>query len=115
MRQSFLRSALLFVYICVSASIANCQPMVTINQAAGQSDPTTTVPVKFTVVFDQDVTGFDASDISFAGSTVTGALVATITGTGSTYEVSVSEITGSGNVVASAKYFWPGKFGIHIN
>lgn len=101
MRQSFLRSALLLVYICVLTSIANAQPIVTVNQAAGQSDPTTSVPVKFTVVFDQDVTGFDASDISFAGSTVTGALVAAVTGTGSTYEVSVTGITGGGNVVAS--------------
>ena len=76
-------------------------PTVTINKASTQADPTSNVPINFTVVFDQDVTGFDASDISFAGSTAPGTLVATISGTGPTYDVSVIGITGSGDVVAS--------------
>ncbi|MEO5946404.1 MAG: DUF4394 domain-containing protein [Chitinophagaceae bacterium] len=87
---------------CSFTVTVNPPPLtVTINKAATQADPTTTPPVKFTVVFDQDVTGFDASDISFEGSTVPGILVATVSGTGPTYQVSVSGITGAGNVVAS--------------
>lgn len=76
-------------------------PTVTINKAAGQFDPTTSTPVKFTVVFSEEVTSFDASDISFAGSTVPGTLTPTITGSGATYNVSVTGFTGAGNIVAS--------------
>jgi hypothetical protein len=76
-------------------------PTVTINKASTQFDPTTAPPVRFTVVFNEEVTGFDASDISFAGSTVPGNLVATVTGTGPIYTVSVTGFTGVGNVVAS--------------
>ena len=76
-------------------------PTVTINKAATQFDPATGGPVRFTVVFNEDVTGFDASDISFTGSTVPGTLVATVTGSGTTYTVEVNGIMGAGNVVAS--------------
>ena len=40
---------------------------VTINQAAGQDDPTDTLPIVFDVVFDEAVTGFDASDVNRIG------------------------------------------------
>ncbi len=76
-------------------------PTVTINRAATQADPTFGIPIRFTVVFDQDVTGFEASDISFTGSTVMGALVATVTGSGTTYNVSVNGMTSGGLVIAS--------------
>ena len=69
-------------------------PSVTINQAAGQADPTSTSPINFTVAFSETVTGFTASDISFAGSTVGGTLSAAVTGTGPTYNVAVSGMTG---------------------
>src|SRR5262249_42593156 len=59
--------------------------MVTINQAAGQADPTNASPISFTVVFSESVTGFTGSDVSFAGSTVGGTLVAAVSGTGPTY------------------------------
>ena len=76
-------------------------PSVTINQAAGQADPTSTSPINFTVAFSETVTGFTASDISFAGSTVGGTLSAAVTGTGATYNVAVSGMSGAGNVVVS--------------
>ena len=76
-------------------------PSVTINQAAGQADPTSASPINFTVTFSETVTGFTASDISFAGSTVGGTLTAAVTGTGPTYNVAVSGMTGTGNVVVS--------------
>ena len=47
------------------------------------------------------MTGFDGADISFAGSTVGGTLVANVTGSGATYTVEVSGMTGTGAVVAS--------------
>ena len=84
-----------------SYTIEKTQPSVTINQAAGQADPTSTSPINFTVTFSETVTGFTASDISFAGSTVGGTLSAAVTGTGATYNVAVSGMTGAGNVVVS--------------
>src|SRR5207253_4784827 len=76
-------------------------PSVTVDQAAGQADPTSAGPITFTVVFGEPVTGFDASDVSFAGSTAGGTLVASVSGTGPTYTVSVTGMTGTGAVVAS--------------
>ena len=52
---------------------------MTINQRATQGDPTNTSPINFTVTFSETVTGFTASDISFAGSTVGGTLTAVVT------------------------------------
>src|SRR5205085_2815428 len=64
---------------------ANVRPPVTINQAAGQGDPITSGPILFTVVFSENVTGFTGSDISFAGSTVGGTLIASVSGSGASY------------------------------
>jgi hypothetical protein len=76
-------------------------PTVTINQASGQADPTNASPIQFTVVFSETVTGFSAADISFASSTVGGTLVAAVSGTGPSYTVSVTGMTGSGAVVVN--------------
>jgi hypothetical protein len=76
-------------------------PTVTINQAAGQVDPTNTGPILFTAVFSEAVLGFTSADISFVGSTVGGTLAAAISGTGPTYTVSVTGMTTAGNVVVS--------------
>jgi len=76
-------------------------PTVTVNQTAGQPDPTSTSPVSFTVVFSEPVTGFTGTDISFTASTAAGTLTATVTGAGPTYNVAVSGMTGTGAVVVS--------------
>ena len=54
---------------------------MTINQAAGQADPTNTRPINFTVVFSEPVTGFATGDVTLAG-TAGGTQTATVTGTG---------------------------------
>ncbi|AYM97212.1 IPTL-CTERM sorting domain-containing protein [Acidovorax sp. 1608163] len=74
---------------------------VTINQASGQADPAGASPINFTAVFDQGVTGFTGTDVSFAGSTVGGTLVATVTGGPTTFNIAVTGMTGNGTVVAS--------------
>lgn len=76
-------------------------PTVTVEQAAGQADPTTAGPITFTVHFSEPVTGFDGSDVSFAGSTVGGTLVADVTGSGADYTVTVTGMIGQGTVVVS--------------
>jgi len=76
-------------------------PTVTINQAAGQADPTNGGPINFTVVFSKPVAGFATGGVTFTGSTAPGMLVGTVSGGGSTYNVAVSGMTGSGTIVAT--------------
>jgi len=75
-------------------------PSVTINKAAGQADPTSVSPILFDIVFSEPVFGFVVSDVTvtFSG---TGTPVVGLSGTGPTYTVDVSGMTGDGNVTAS--------------
>jgi hypothetical protein len=75
-------------------------PTVTIEQAAGQADPATSGPILYTVVFSESVTGFGNGDVDLSGSTVGGSLQASVSGSGTTYTVSVTGMSGSGTVVA---------------
>ncbi len=86
-------------------TVDNVAPTVTVNQAAGQADPTRILPVNFTVFFSEPVTGFDAADISLTGSTLntTGATI-TVTGSGAIYNVAIGNITAnSGSIRASVR------------
>ncbi len=83
-------------------------PTVTIDQAAGQSDPTMVSPVMFTAVFDEPVFGFDSpSDLDLTASTTDGVLTPTITNSGDnqTFTVSVAVVgaTMDGDVIATVK------------
>lgn len=77
-------------------------PTVTINQAVGQTDPATTQPINFTVVFSEPITGFTGGDITLAGTAgpLAGA-TRTITGGPLTYNVAISGLTTSGTITAS--------------
>ena len=85
------------------AATAPVGPTVTINQAAGQADPTSTSPVVFSVVFSANVTGFTATDVNLSSSTAGGTLTAIVTQgvDAAHYTVSVSGMTTSGSVIAS--------------
>ncbi len=74
-------------------------PTVTINKAADQSDPTSSSPINFTVVFSESVTGFTSSDVTLGGTA--GATTKAVTGSGTTYNVAVSGMTQSGNVTVT--------------
>lgn len=79
-------------------------PTVTINQkttAPAQADPTSSTPINFTAIFSETVAGFDASDISFTGTTAPGPIFAVVTGGPTTYNVAVSGMTASGLVKVS--------------
>lgn len=73
----------------------------TINQTAGQADPTNANPISFTVVFSEAVTGVDATDITLGG-TATGQSVAGVSGSGTTYTVTINA-TGNGTVIPTVK------------
>jgi hypothetical protein len=72
-------------------------PSVTIELAAGQSNPTNRAPVNFAVVFSEPVSDFTSSDVTLAGTA--GATTAVVTGEGTTYNVEVSGMTHRGTVV----------------
>lgn len=63
-------------------------PSVTVNQKAGQADPTNALPMLWTVTFSETVTGFDTNDLTRGGTSTGGAV--TVTGAGANYEISLS-------------------------
>src|SRR5436853_1193821 len=64
-------------------------PSVTINQAAGQADPTSSSPINFTAVFSEPVSGFSGAGVTLSG-TAGGTKTVTVSGGPSTYNVAVS-------------------------
>lgn len=80
-------------------TIDRTPPTVTVEQAAGQTDPTTGSPINFTVVFSEPVTGFEAADVLTGGTA--GAATVTLTGSGTTYNVAVHGMTRAGTVTVT--------------
>ena len=80
-------------------TIDTVNPTVTINQAAGQADPTTAAPIRFAAVFSEAVTGFASADVTLGGTA--GATTAVVTGSGAVYDVAVSGMTSAGTVIAT--------------
>ena len=72
-------------------------PVVTVNQAAGQTDPTSSSPVNFAVTINEPTTGFALNDITVGGTA--GATTKVLTGSGQAYNVAVSGMTQSGTVI----------------
>src|SRR5262249_44532632 len=60
--------------------------------------PTNGSPILYTVTFSEAVSGLSGSDVSFAGSTVGGTLVASVSGSGASYTVSVTGMNGDGTL-----------------
>ena len=83
-----------------SVTYDSVAPSVTINQAAAQADPTSASPINFTVVFSETVADFATGDVTIGG-TSGGTKTATVTGSGTTYNVAVSGMTTAGTVIAS--------------
>ncbi|MCE7985031.1 MAG: hypothetical protein DYG89_27980 [Caldilinea sp. CFX5] len=74
-------------------------PNVTINQAAGQADPTSGSSINFAVSFSEPVSGFADSDVHLSGTA--GATTAVVSGGPTNYNVAVSGMTSSGDVIAA--------------
>jgi predicted extracellular nuclease len=83
-------------------------PTVTINQASGQADPTSSSPINFTVVFSEPVIGFATGDVTLErhGRGDDGHSDEVSDGP-TTYNVAVSGMTGDGTVIASIRPTWP--------
>jgi hypothetical protein len=81
------------------AAVEVTAPTVMVEQAAGQSDPTTVSPVLFTATFSENVIGFRASNVLLSGTA--GATAVTVGGGPRVYTLSVSGMSKSGTVVCS--------------
>jgi CSLREA domain-containing protein len=75
-------------------------PTVTINQAAGQADPTSNSTINFTVIFSEPVSNFSTGDVTFVTNTA-GATSAEVTGSDTTYNVAVTGMTADGVIKVS--------------
>ncbi|MBA3707354.1 MAG: hypothetical protein H0W83_00875 [Planctomycetes bacterium] len=75
-------------------------PTVTISQAAGQSDPASTYPVRFAIVFSAPVNGFTASDVVLASPSPQ-PIIRTLLGSGASYTLELSGMSGPGTLTAS--------------
>ncbi|MDG4549100.1 MAG: IPTL-CTERM sorting domain-containing protein [Candidatus Contendobacter sp.] len=80
-------------------NIDKTPPTVTINQEAGQADPTNASPIVFQVSFSEPVENFGEPDIDLSNSTAPGPLVAQVFGAYALYTVEVTGMTGNGTVV----------------
>jgi hypothetical protein len=83
----------------LTVEIVNLPPAVAISQAAGQFDPTSGLPIHFTVVFTEPVTGLAPDDITVSG-TAPGTRGVTVTGLGTTYDVALDGLTDAGTLPA---------------
>lgn len=75
-------------------------PAVTLSRASAQLERSGQSPVHFTVTFSEPVTDFAAEDVTLSG-TAPGTLTTEVSGDGTTYDVAVAGMTGSGTVVVS--------------
>ncbi len=80
----------------LSMIIDTIAPTVTLNQAAGQVDPTTGTSIDYTVTFSSPVYAFTGSTLTLTGTA--GATAFAISGSGP-YNVAVSGMTKSGTVI----------------
>lgn len=72
-------------------------PTPMVRHADGQPSPTSTLPIRFDVFFDEDVTGFTADDVQLTGTAPGGTVRVTPDGA-ARYGVLVDGLTGSGTV-----------------
>jgi LPXTG-site transpeptidase (sortase) family protein len=82
-------------------TVDNTGPLVTIDEAGAQPDPTNTGPINFTVVFSEATTNFATGDITLSGTAVGGPTTATVTGGPTIYNVAVNGMIGDGTVIAT--------------
>jgi prepilin-type N-terminal cleavage/methylation domain-containing protein len=72
-------------------------PSVVVAQSSAQvADPTSSTPIYFTATFNEDVTGFDGSDVTYSGTAPAGATIV-VTGSGRDYVIRFDTVPGTGS------------------
>ena len=81
-------------------TVDNVRPTLTINQSSGQADPTSSLPLRYTAVFSEPVTGFVSNSITVVATPGNpfGAIV-NVSGSGAVYEITVSNVALNGSNV----------------
>ncbi|HVK18544.1 MAG TPA: Ig-like domain-containing protein, partial [Fimbriiglobus sp.] len=82
-------------------TIDRTAPRASINLSTGQAAVTGDQPIRFTLTFNEPVTGFGRDDVVLGGTAGSG--VVRVTGSGATYEVEVTGLSASGDVVLSVR------------
>ena len=82
-----------------SVTFDQIAPTATIDQAPGQTDPTTASPIVFAVEFSEPVTGFATGDVTPTGTA--GATAAAIAGSGTSYTITVTGMAVPGTVIVA--------------
>lgn len=87
----------------LNVTFDNTSPTATVNQAASQTDPATSLPIRFTAVFSEPISGLDRQTISLAGSTadITNAFVSVNTINATNFTIEVSGVRSPGQVVVT--------------
>jgi len=85
-----------------TSAVAGSAPSVAIDQADGQADPGSALPLHFTARFSEPVTGFDGSDVT-VGGTAGGTKTVTVNDLGDhqRFDVVVAGVSSGGTVTAS--------------
>ncbi len=89
-----------------AVEIDDFRPTVTVNQAGDQPAATNVSPIRFTAVFSEDVSGFTGADVSLAGSTAPGTLLAIVSGAAHLHDRGVGHDRGG-----HRGGFYPGRHG----
>lgn len=71
-------------------------PTVIVEQAPAQADPTNVLPIRFSVIFSEEVHDFDETDVAFGGAAP--VTVFDVSGTGASYTISVSAVGSDGAI-----------------
>jgi len=82
-----------------SYSVDNTEPSVTVEQASGQPDPANASPIRFDVLFSENVTGFDNADVNISG--MAGVPGITVNGSNDTYTVEVTGMADGETIIAT--------------
>ncbi|WP_270889593.1 Ig-like domain-containing protein [Pedococcus sp. 5OH_020] len=80
-------------------TIDTTPPGVTVTKSAQQPNPTRSATILFGVTFTEPVTGFTSSDLVLSGAAAPTST--TLTGSGASYLIAVSGMTGDGNVTVT--------------
>ena len=84
-----------------SITYDSAAPSVTIEQGSTQPDPTNTSPIILDVVFSENMTGFDNTDVDITGMAAAPTIIVTSTGAGDTYTVEVSGVADGETITAA--------------
>lgn len=83
----------------VEITISYTPAPAVVSMVRADSDPTSAASVRWTVTFDQAVTGVDSGDFALVPTgAVSGAAISSVSGSGTTYTVTASTGTGNGTL-----------------